>query len=141
MALVATIIGGGVLGIPFAFYRMGLILGPIFVLMMAILSQISTMMILKVKDMTPRKLESVYEIAYLLFGRPSIFVVCITMFLGIYGALILYYIIIGDTVSTLMMSLLLGSDHLEKDIDLDNEPWYVQLSTHRSFGVLIMAAS
>jgi len=141
LALVATNIGGGILGIPFAFYRMGLVLGPIFVLMMALLSQISTMMILKVKDMTPRKLESVYEIAYLLFGRPSIFVVCITMFLGIYGALILYYIIIGDTVSTLMMSLLLGADHAEKDIDLDNEPWYVQLSTHRSFGVLIMAAS
>ena len=86
LALVATNIGVGLLGLPYTFYRLGLVLGPIYCFMVAILGQVSTLMYFKAKDLTPKKPESVYEIAYVLFGRPSIFVVTITMFISIYGA-------------------------------------------------------
>ena len=101
MALVATNIGGGILGIPYAISRMGLTLGIIFILILAIITHVSNMMYLKIKDLTPRRLESVYEIAYLMFGRSSIFLICTVLFLTNYGAIILYYMIIGETVSTL----------------------------------------
>ena len=67
----------------------------------AVLSHFSSMLYLKTKDLTPRKYESVYEIAYLLVGRPSIFVVCGVLFAANLGAVIMYYIIIGDTLSSL----------------------------------------
>ena len=101
LALVATNVGGGILGLPFAFYRLGLPLGLTFCLLVAVLCHFSTMMYLKVKDLTPGHYESVYEIAYAMFGRASIFVVCVIMFLNNFGAVILYYMVIGETISTL----------------------------------------
>ena len=77
LALVAANIGGGLLGMPYALQQMGIYLGLSSTVLMAILSHFSTMMHLKVKDMTPRRYESMYEIAYLLMGRPSIFFVCL----------------------------------------------------------------
>ena len=124
LALVATNIGGGLLGSPFTFYRLGLVLGPIYCFMIAILGQVSTLMYFKTKDLTPKKPESVYEIAYVLFGRPSIFVVTITMFISIYGALVMYYMVIGDTLSTIMISLLTEPENGGK-IDLDGYPLWV----------------
>ena len=130
------------MGQPYVFYRMGLVLGPIYTVLIAIICQISSNMYLNVKDLTPRKPESVYEIAFALFGRPSIFVVTLTIFMSVYGSIILYYMIIGDTVSTLMMSLMIDEpDNGGKPVDLDNYPWWVQLSTSKAFGILIMAAS
>ncbi len=92
--------------------------------MVACLGQVSSMMYLKTKDLTPKKPESVYEIAYILFGRPSIFVVTITMFISNYGALILFYMIIGETVSTLMMSLLVEPEN-GGSVDMENYPLWV----------------
>lgn len=79
LALVAANIGGGILAMPYAFYRLGLFLGLICAFLIAVLTHFSSMMYLKVKDLTPRRYESIYEIAYLLLGRPSIFVVCFLM--------------------------------------------------------------
>ena len=74
---------------PFAFYRMGLFLAIITCFFIGILSHFANVMYLKVKDLTPRKLESVYEIAYLLFGRLSIFVVCFIMFMTNFALIIM----------------------------------------------------
>lgn len=87
------------------------------------------MMYLKTKDLTPRKLESIYEIAYLLFGRASIFIVCTIMFLSNYGAIVLFYMIIGETLGTLTKQALIEPSGdmsvTEMDIDLTEYPWYV----------------
>ena len=64
---------------PYAILHMGIYLGLGSIVLMALLSHFSTMMHLKVKDLTPRRYESMYEIAYLLTGRPSIFIFCIVM--------------------------------------------------------------
>ena len=101
LALLSTTIGGGILGFPYAFSRMGVTLGIISTITMAIIAHFSSMMYLKTKDLMPRRYESIYEIAYLLFGRPSIFVVCTILMVGNYGAIVLYYMIIGETLSTL----------------------------------------
>ena len=107
LALIAANIGGGILGLPYAFYHLGLFYGIISCVIVAILSHLSTIMHLKTKDLTPRRYESVYEIAFLLMGRPSIFFVCTIMFLANMGSIIMYYIIIGDTMSSLTTQALI----------------------------------
>ena len=101
LAVVATNAGGGVLGTPYAFYHLGIINAIIITLTIAAASQASVMIYLRTKDLTPRKYESVYEIAYLLSGRNAIFVVILTQLLSALGCMILYYIILGDTTGNL----------------------------------------
>ena len=55
LAFLCTSIGGGILGMPFAFFRMGLFLGIICCFFIGILSHFANVMYLKVKDLTPRK--------------------------------------------------------------------------------------
>mmetsp|Transcript_12087 Transcript_12087/g.16408 ORF Transcript_12087/g.16408 Transcript_12087/m.16408 type:complete len:96 (-) Transcript_12087:1356-1643(-) len=86
---------------------MGLPLGMIFCLLMTIITHASSMMYLKIKDLTPRKLESIYEIAFLMFGRSSIFIICTVLLLTNFGAIVLYYMMIGETVSTLTKQALI----------------------------------
>ena len=109
LALVAANIGGGLLGMPYALYHLGIYLGLGATLVMAFLTHYSTLMHMKVKDLTPRRYESIYEIAYLLVGRPSIFFVCIVMFLANFGACIMYYMIIGETYSSLWTQALISN--------------------------------
>lgn len=85
---------------PFAFYRMGIPLAVFSVVSIAIMSSISAVMLLKVKDLTPRRYESLYEIAFLLLGRQSIFVVCTIMLIMMFGFLVLYYTIMADIITS-----------------------------------------
>ena len=122
----AANIGGGILGMPYAFYHLGVTMGFFTCLVMAVLSHFSSMLYLKTKDLTPRRYESVYEIAYLLVGRPSIFVVCGVLFAANMGAVIMYYIIIGDTLSSLTTQAIIPTAGLsERDIEREVEklPW------------------
>ena len=57
------------------------------------------MMYLKVKEMMPKPNGSIYAIAYTLLGRCAIFVVALVQFLNCIAVMILYYIVIGDTLS------------------------------------------
>ena len=52
--------------------------------------------------MMPRPQESNYEIAYVLLGRCSIFVVCTVQLVNCFAVMVLYYIVIGDTLGELL---------------------------------------
>jgi len=107
IALVATTIGGGLLGVPYAFYHLGIPLAVFLSLMAAITGYMSVMLYLRTKDLTPRKYESTYEIAYLLYGRASIFIVTGTQFVSSLFCMILYYRILGDTIGHLWAQIFL----------------------------------
>ena len=102
VTLIAATVGGEIIAIPFAIYHMGLFLSISTVLAVASFSHISNMMHLKVKDLTPCNHESIYEIAYLLFGRPAIYLVCIVQYFLNFASIILYYMLIGDTGSQIL---------------------------------------
>ena len=139
LTLVATNLGGGILGVAFAFSRLGLYYGVALVLIVATISHISNMMYLKTKDLTPSKSESIYEIAYLLTGRSSIFVICSILFAANFGAMLLFYIIIGDTVSNLMKQALIepSNEVMAQDLDLSDYPWYVDALTNRTTAIFL----
>ena len=101
LALVATNVGGGVLAMPFAFFHLGIINSIILCFVVGGSAQVSVMLYLSTKDLTPRKYESVYEISYLLSGKWAILMVIITQMAVAMGCMILYYIILGDTMGHL----------------------------------------
>ena len=50
----------------------------------------------------PVKTDSIYEIAYLMYGRCSIFVICTLLAIGNFGGVMMFYILIGDSLSHLI---------------------------------------
>ena len=99
MTLVSANFGVGLLGMSYAFHRMGLILGVIALFYVGLLSHLSNIMHLLVKDLTPRRLKSSYEIAYALAGRPSVFLIGAISFLNSFCACLIFYTVLGDTLS------------------------------------------
>ena len=145
--MVAANIGGGILGLGYAFSRLGIYVGVLIVLFVATLAHLSNMLHMKTKDLTPRKYESVYEIAYLLVGRSSIFAVCIIMVSSTMSALVMYYIIIGDTVSTLLRQALLDTveggvevEEVAVEAELDDESTFTNILCSKTFVVLTVGA-
>ena len=53
MSIVATTLGAGIVGLPYAFYTVGLINGLLLNLVFAGLAYASVMMYLNIKDLTP----------------------------------------------------------------------------------------
>ena len=62
--------------LPCAFEILGLRLGTAFIVGMAICSHLSMQMYVKTRELLPVKLNETWEVAYMLFGRKSIFLLC-----------------------------------------------------------------
>ena len=68
------------------------------------------MMLLKAKDLTLGRSESIYEILYLIIGRKSIFMYCGSLLVTMIGAMVAYYSIFGDILSHLLTQMLIGEN-------------------------------
>ena len=68
------------------------------------------MMLLKAKDLTPGRTESIYEILYLIIGRKFIFMYCGSLFVTMFGSMVAYYSIFGDILSYLFTKILIGEN-------------------------------
>ena len=99
LALIATNIGAGIVGIPYAFYNLGLTLGVVIISLTAFVAWMAVLLMMKAKDLSPRHYESLYELGYLLMGRSAIFAICTVILTQAMGVLMVYFIIFGDTMS------------------------------------------
>lgn len=108
LTLVAANVAGSLLGLPYALHHLGLLSGLPTFAVMSLLCHWSSMMYIKVKDLTPKKTESVYEIAFLLFGRPTLIFVCLVYFMGNFGTIIMFYMTVGSTLNSLIMQAVVG---------------------------------
>lgn len=94
LALVSTMIGAGIVGVPYGYQKTGFGLGFIINIVLMVLTCFSCYLYLKCKDLTGG-LDSFSEIGYKLMGRPALFIVNVMIVLLCFGGLIAYYNIFG----------------------------------------------
>ena len=146
LALIATNIGAGIVGIPYAFYHLGLSLGIVTICVTAFVAWMAVVLMLKAKDLSPRHYESLYELGYLLIGRPAIYTICAVILMQCMGVLMVYFIIFGDTMSEVFRQMVTGDDVSgilsEEEVlaDLETKSPAVQAFCTRSAFVVFSAA-
>ena len=97
LAILSTIIGGGIVSIPYSFVSFGIPFAIVLNIIAVMLTIFSCDLYLAAKDIIPDKPESLYEIGYMVMGRPSIFMCGFIQFINSLGLLLLYFIVFGDT--------------------------------------------
>ena len=91
-------------------YNFGAIFGTLTVIFFSLVTQLSVILMLKTKDLTVGKYESLYEIGYSLLGRYAILIMCSILLLATFGSCTLYFIIFGDTFGSTLRQLILDHD-------------------------------
>lgn len=91
--MVSTIIGGGIVGLPFAIYLLGIVGGIALNLGVVYVTYISGTIYLSMRNLIPGTPNSLYEIGYVLKGRKSIFFVASILFVTSAGLMMIYFIV------------------------------------------------
>lgn len=111
MACLSAIIGGGIVGFPYAFYHMGVPLGIFFTLFIAICTHKAIKLLILTSHLIPGQPESYYEIAYMTLGRNSIFIIAGIIGFVSLGLMMIYFIILGGIAQTLVKQLFLEDNY------------------------------
>ena len=99
LAVVSTVIGGGIVGIPFAFLNFGIPLATVVCILIIVATNETIRLYLAAKDRIPDMPESLYEIGYMLFGRAAIIFIAATLAVTSLGVCMIYFITFGDTTA------------------------------------------
>lgn len=100
LALLSSMIGGGITGIPYAYYQSGFGLGLIINVVFGIQTALSCFMYFQVKDLCGGT-ESISEVGFKLLGRFSIYLMNGIILLLCIGLMLIYFILYGNIVSSL----------------------------------------
>jgi amino acid permease len=111
LALMSACVGGGILGVPFAFYFCGLPLGILINLFLIICCYRTIRLLSYCNFMIPGKPESYYEIGYMVLGRKMIFFLSFIIWFNCVGLLMIYYIVLGEISSSLVKQWVLAEGY------------------------------
>mmetsp|Transcript_23503 Transcript_23503/g.31502 ORF Transcript_23503/g.31502 Transcript_23503/m.31502 type:complete len:199 (+) Transcript_23503:242-838(+) len=99
--MLSAIIGGGIVGIPFAMIHTGIPLGLLLNIAVASAGCYTGSLYLTCKDLSPTYVESLYELGFVTMGRVSIYIMSsIILFTGV-GCIMIYFIVFGDISASL----------------------------------------
>jgi amino acid permease len=117
LAIISTIIGGGIVSIPYSFISFGIPIAATFQVLAVLMTIGSVHMYLWAKDVIPEKPESLYEIGYYTMERTAVFFVSIIQFINGFGLMMVYFIVFGDTAAQLFVNIL-------NDGNPGDQPWF-----------------
>jgi amino acid permease len=100
----STCVGGGIVGLPLAVYRLGIPLAVFLQVLVVFSTHNVSQLYLHVKDLVPGKPDSLYEIGYFIMGRASIFMLGSIFVVNSLGLCMIYFIVFGDTAGQLAAS-------------------------------------
>ena len=121
LALLSAIVGGGIVGIPYAMYQTGITLGLILNILVALTTVYSGNLYLKCKEMAPMYVESLYELSYVVMKRTGIFFLAAVVLVSGIGCIMIYFIVFGDISASLAQKVYGG----DTDNILTKRPIYV----------------
>ena len=101
LALISCVIGGGIVSIPYAMATLGPFMGIALNVICAVMGYWSGLLYLKAKLLAPVPVMTLYELAYLAFGKRSVFLVAFMAVSSNVGCVVLYLIVYGDLASSL----------------------------------------
>jgi amino acid permease len=102
LALLSVIIGGGIVGIPYAMYSAGVLYGIILTLISPILAFTSGYLFMTCKLMAPIKLETLYELGYFTMGKSSIYFISFIAIVCNDGFCMIYFIVFGGCAASIV---------------------------------------
>jgi amino acid permease len=109
-AILSTIIGGGIVGVPYSLLHAGIPVGVLLHALVAATCLYSCQLYVKAKDLTPIPVESMYEIGFILFGRKMIYVIAAIICLASTGLMMVYFIVFGDIFASIALQLFFNYD-------------------------------
>ena len=105
MAIISTIVGGGIVSLPHSIYFTGFIFGFLLMVLSGIQTTYSVLLYLKAKDYLPGEPQSIFEMGYILFGRQSIFWISGILIFNSIGLMLIYFMVFSDTLKSLIIDL------------------------------------
>jgi amino acid permease len=108
LSITSTIVGGGMVGLPFAVFLVGYVLGFGLIITVAIMTHYSVYLYFAIRDKVPGHLSSLYQLGFVLQGRKSIFLIASVTLVVSSGLMLIYFIVFGDTCASLIGGLFGG---------------------------------
>ncbi|KJE97807.1 hypothetical protein CAOG_07901 [Capsaspora owczarzaki ATCC 30864] len=98
--LVNTVVGGGLVALPYSYHSSGIVVGGILLVLTYILGVYSLYLLVRCSELAVSK--TYMGVAREAFGRPGVIVTQISVVVATFGTMISYLIIIGDMMSPLI---------------------------------------
>ena len=106
LALLSAIVGGGIVGIPYAMFHTGIPLGLGLNIAVAAAGWYTGSLYLRVKDLAPTYVESLYELGFVTMGVASIYLISSLVLISGIGCIMIYFIVFSNISASLAESAL-----------------------------------
>lgn len=106
---VNSIIGSGVIGIPYALHRAGFFTGIILLVLISVLTDYSLVILVKAGNIAG--VSTYQDVVEAAFGRPGFYLLTVIQFIYPFIAMISYNVIIGDTATKALVRIFSLSVH------------------------------
>lgn len=108
--MLSAIVGGGIVGIPFAMIHTGIPLGLILNIGVAATGTYTGLLYLRCKDLSPTYVESLYELGFVCMGKLAIYVIASAVLISGIGCIMIYFIVFGDVSASLAKQALSSNE-------------------------------
>lgn len=116
---VNSIIGSGVIGIPYALHRAGFFTGLMLLIVISILTDYSLIILVKAGNIAG--VSTYQDVVEAAFGRPGFYLLTVIQFIYPFIAMISYNVIIGDTVTKALVRIF--------NISTTRDSWFLNRNT------------